>query len=246
MFLLVCAAGWLAAGPAQLGGPAYYVIVDGRSMQPTYQQGDLVLVRARSSYAVGDVVAYQPDIGQRFPVIHRIVETKGEGVYVTQGDNRAQADGWLASDANIFGAAWLHIPYGGRVIVLLRRPLTWLAVAAGLVALGLLTEARRPSARSGHRRRGRHLERHSHLPVLPALLVIFALTAHAANLAVDGGVLQSFPVAPGPAIETSATAETEPVASAVDDPADAEATPTTVTGAGDSAAIDDPVAAASP
>ncbi len=142
VFALVCAVFWFMAGPAQLGGPANYVIVDGPSMEPTYQDGDLVITRAKESYAIGDVVAYLPDIGQRFPVIHRIVEIAGESQYVTQGDNRAEVDGWLATDANIFGAEWLHIPYAGTVLVYLRQPTPWLAAAAGLFALGLLTGAR--------------------------------------------------------------------------------------------------------
>jgi len=139
VFALVCVAVWFVAGPAQLGGPVDYVIVDGPSMEPTYQEGDLVIARAKESYAVGDVVAYLPDIGLRFPVIHRIVEIAGDGQYVTKGDNRDEVDGWLASDANIFGAEWLHIPYAGTVLVYLRQPAPWLAAAAGLFALGFLT-----------------------------------------------------------------------------------------------------------
>ena len=210
VFALVCAAVWFTVGPAQLGGPANYVIVDGPSMKPTYQEGDLVVARAKASYLVGDVVAYQPDIGQRFPVIHRIVGMESEGRYITQGDNRAQPDGWLATDANIFGAAWLHIPYGGRVIVFLRQPATWLAVAVGLVGLGLIAGARQGRARTPWRKRGRHAKRYS---LLPPILILFAFTASAANLAVDGGVLQGF------LIEAELDA---PVDSGLDAPVDSE------------------------
>jgi signal peptidase I len=215
VFALVCAAVWFTVGPTQLGGPANYVIVDGPSMEPTYQEGDLVVARAKASYLVGEVVAYLPDIGQRFPVIHRIVGMEGEGQYITQGDNRAQPDGWLATDANIFGAAWLHIPYGGRVIVFLRQPAIWLAAAVGLVGLGLIAGARQGRAstpwrkrgrhaklkereeelvdprRTSWRKRGRHVKRYS---LLPPILILFAFTASAANVAVDGGVLQGFQI----------------------------------------------------
>ena len=143
VFVLVCVAFWFVAGPAQLGGPANYIIVDGPSMQPTYHDGDLVITRAGESYKVGDVVAYLPNIGQHFPVIHRIVQITAEGQYVTQGDNRAEVDAWLATDANIFGASWLHLPYGGRVLIYLRQPTIWLAAAAALFALGLLTRVRK-------------------------------------------------------------------------------------------------------
>jgi signal peptidase I len=195
VFALVCATLWFTVGPAQLGGPVYYVIVDGSSMEPTYREGDLVLARAKASYAVGDVVAYLPDIGQRFPVIHRVVGMEGEGQYITQGDNRAQPDGWLATHANIFGAAWLYIPYGGSVIDFLRQPATWLAVAIGLVGLGLIAGARHGRARTGGRKRGRHVRPYA---LLPGILILFAFSANAANVTVDGGVLQAFQIEAGP------------------------------------------------
>lgn len=149
VFVVVLAGLWLLLGPVQLGGPASYVIVDGTSMEPTYRDGDLVVSRERDQYGVGDVVTYAPDVaGQPFPVIHRIVEVAAPGEYVTRGDNRDEVDGWLATDADIVGASWAHVPYGGTVLEQLRRPVLWLAAAIGLCALGLLStrDERRGSA----------------------------------------------------------------------------------------------------
>jgi signal peptidase I len=220
VFVVVCVAVWLAAGPAKLGGPAHYVMVDGPSMEPTYHQGDLVLTRAKPFYTVGDVVAYLPDIGQRFPVIHRIVATESEGHYITQGDNRAQPDGWLATDANIYGAAWLHVPYGGVVITFLRQPTTWLVAAVGLLGLGLIAGTRSHEVRLFTPRRGRHLQPHSALlaqhgksgpnrgrhlagySLLVPILILFAFTANAASLSVDGGTLAGFWIKAGPEATT--------------------------------------------
>src|SRR5437868_9645307 len=54
----VAVVGWFVAlRPAQLGGPATFVVVQGVSMEPTYHTGDLVISHRQSSYAVGDVVA---------------------------------------------------------------------------------------------------------------------------------------------------------------------------------------------
>jgi signal peptidase len=201
VFALVLLVTGTTVGPSQLGGPASYVIVDGPSMQPTYQRGDLVVVRAKESYLVGDVVAYLPDIGQEFPVIHRIVGIEGEGTYLTQGDNRAEADGWLATDDNIFGAAWLHVPYGGRFVLFLREPTTWLVAAIAMLGLALIAGAS-PRSKQSHRhlrRRGPLLRRYS--TALSLLLVMaFSIGASAADLSVDGGVLQQFRVDPSAAV----------------------------------------------
>jgi signal peptidase I len=56
--LALLAVGWWLLGPVQLGGPTGFAIVNGNSMEPRLERGDLVLVRKRSSYDVGDVVLY--------------------------------------------------------------------------------------------------------------------------------------------------------------------------------------------
>lgn len=132
-FVLVLGAVWFLAGPTALGGDTSYVIVDGTSMEPTYQDGDLVIAKARASYAPGDVVVYDAPIDQQFNVIHRIVEPVNDG-YVTRGDNMPKPDGWIAPREEVYGAAWFHIPNGGILVRLLRQP----AVIAGLLA-GLAT-----------------------------------------------------------------------------------------------------------
>jgi signal peptidase I len=148
VFVVVLAGLWLLVGPAQIGGPANYVIVDGTSMEPTYQDGDLVITRVSDAYRVGDVVTYVPHVaGQPFPVIHRVVEVAADGGYVTQGDNRAEVDGWLATDATIVGSSWLHVPHGGTVLMKLREPMPWLIAAIALFTLGILTQI---EERRGH------------------------------------------------------------------------------------------------
>src|SRR5579862_3566324 len=62
--------------PQSLGGPAGYVLVSGKSMLPRYHTGDLVLVERRSSYHVGELIAYHVPQGDPMAgaqVIHRIV-----------------------------------------------------------------------------------------------------------------------------------------------------------------------------
>jgi signal peptidase I len=130
VFLTVAVGVWLFAGPTSLGGPASYVVVDGRSMEPTYRNGDLVVAYEQDVYEVGDVIVYDAVVEGQFNVIHRIVE-RGEGGFVTQGDNRDEVDGWLARDDEIFGAARVNIPNGGALVGFLRDPATILALLAG-------------------------------------------------------------------------------------------------------------------
>ncbi|MEW6473990.1 MAG: signal peptidase I [Actinomycetota bacterium] len=149
---LVLAVGWLVAlRPLALGGSAAYVVVSGRSMEPTYRTGDLVIVRAAPAYDIGDIVAFRvPDesTGRRPVVIHRIVAGDASG-YVLQGDNKKERDLWRPRPEDVLGRAWLTLPRGGFILAAARSPLV-LAVLAGLFAF-LATVA--PSADDRNRNR---------------------------------------------------------------------------------------------
>ena len=126
--------------PASLGGPTTYVVVRGTSMLPTYETGDLVVVRAADSYGPGDVVAYRVpdgDVGEGRIVIHRIVG--GDALAFTmEGDNNDSIDPWTPSAADIVGKAWIVVPSAGRVLALLHQPASLGSFAAAAVVTMLL------------------------------------------------------------------------------------------------------------
>ena len=138
----VATVGWiLLFRPAGLGGPATYVIVSGRSMQPTLQGGDLVVTHDRATYRVGDVVAFRLD-GQY--VIHRIVGGNGSEGYEMKGDNNPAIDPWRPTAADIAGESRFVVPGGGHPVEWLRHNPFLLACLAGSLAL-FLTLRRRQS-----------------------------------------------------------------------------------------------------
>jgi signal peptidase I len=97
----------LLVWPGFLHGGTAYVIVSGNSMEPTLHGGDLVLTVRRSSYDVGDVVAYRIPEGQPGAgvlVIHRIVGGSASSGYIMQGDNRAGRDPWRPRPRDVVGA----------------------------------------------------------------------------------------------------------------------------------------------
>src|SRR3954462_6884860 len=79
----------LVLRPQTLGGPAGYVLVSGHSMLPRYHTGDLVLVERKSSYHVGQVIAYRVPKGDAMAgaqVIHRIIGGSAQAGWIVQGD----------------------------------------------------------------------------------------------------------------------------------------------------------------
>lgn len=120
--------------PQILGGPVAYVIVSGESMEPTFANGDLVLAKKKSSYRVGDVVAYRVpkgDPGAGALVIHRLVGGSARVGYLTKGDNREGRDLWRPRPSDILGSVYFRAPRAGLALAFMRTPLG-LALLAGL------------------------------------------------------------------------------------------------------------------
>lgn len=103
--------------PNALGGSTGYIVVEGSSMVPTLHNGDLVIVRARDSYDVGDIIAFEvPEgSGPEELVIHRVVGGSSTDGYVTRGDNRTTIDPWRTAHDDVVGSSIARIPRLGTV-----------------------------------------------------------------------------------------------------------------------------------
>ncbi|HEY1564734.1 MAG TPA: signal peptidase I [Gaiellaceae bacterium] len=122
---LVAALLWFGL-PQNLGGRAEWVMVSGTSMLPRLHTGDLVLVERRSSYHVGEVVAYRVpkgQVGAGFVVIHRIVGGDGRTGWRMKGDNRTAPDLWHPRNRDVLGSKALRIPDAWLVLRLLHMPI---------------------------------------------------------------------------------------------------------------------------
>ncbi|MBK5222782.1 MAG: signal peptidase I [Acidimicrobiia bacterium] len=127
--------------PVELGGATSYIRISGESMEPTYYTGDLVMLRERDNYRVGDIVAFRAQGGI---VIHRIIGGDSQTGFTMQGDNNSWIDPWQPTDEHIVGEAWVHTPGAGEVLQTVQQPSTMGMVAGTAVGLSLLgTPSRR-------------------------------------------------------------------------------------------------------
>jgi signal peptidase I len=136
--------------PQALGGPAAYVIVSGKSMEPTLKNGDLVVALRKSSYQAGDIVAYRiPDReqGAGALVIHRITGGSAPAGYVLQGDNRTGEDIWRPQSRDIAGDMRVRLPRVGLFLNFVRTPLG-MALFGGVVAFFLVSTGSRTQTRA--------------------------------------------------------------------------------------------------
>ncbi len=141
--------------PWAMGVDSPITVVHGPSMEPTYEDGDILLVKHvdPNSLKVGDVIVFlnpnvpqcksDPDFSPRCRIVHRIVgvETEGDRLYfVTQGDNpitNPRPDLGRVPPELILGVPVLHIPVPqiGHLLLFLQNPLVRVAIASALVLL---------------------------------------------------------------------------------------------------------------
>jgi signal peptidase I len=145
--LVLAVVWWNLYRPQPFGGPAAYAVVEGNSMEPAFNDGDLVITREHSSYHAGEVIAFRvPDDapGAGLRVIHRIVARTASGAYITKGDNnRGSLDPWRPSDRDVIGSVAVHVPHAGTVVNFLRQPPVFAWFVGSIVLVGFWTIDRR-------------------------------------------------------------------------------------------------------
>lgn len=141
LFLFIVFIFIIAFAPTQFGGAVTYVIVNGNSMEPNFHLGDLVLVRAESTYGVGDAVIYQnAEMGAY--VFHRIIDTELDH-FILKGDNNSWLDSYQPAQDEIIGKLWVYIPKLGRAIEWVREPLhtsLMVALLGGVLMSGMIVK----------------------------------------------------------------------------------------------------------
>lgn len=128
--------GLLMVGPAELGGPARYAIIQGGSMNPLLTDGDLAVVRADGEPAKGEVVLYH-DPRLDVDVLHRVVGSTPDGRFILKGDANDYLDDARPTAAELGGTLWFSVPRAGSAVEWLQAPMHAALVVFVLVALAL-------------------------------------------------------------------------------------------------------------
>lgn len=108
-------------------------IVLSGSMEPTLSVNDMVIVKEKPEYEVGDVVVYQSGYSL---IIHRII-VAGNDSYVTQGDANNIPDNPIEKDA-VKGVMVASVPYAGIIVRFLQSaPGAILTIALAILLMNL-------------------------------------------------------------------------------------------------------------
>ena len=148
--------------PERWGGAMTYVITDGVSMQPAFEQGDLAILRSSSDYRAGDVAAYESGELKKI-VMHRITQESANG-YTFQGDNNGFLDPETVTEDQMLGKLALRVPGVGNYLAWLLKPINLVILAAAAFFLFGDRDKRTTSATGDNRPAGRLRLRSLDLP----------------------------------------------------------------------------------
>lgn len=117
-------------------------------MLPHFHADGVVVTREQSTYRVGEVVAYHNrQLGA--VVMHRIIARDGDR-YVFKGDNNHFRDSYHARRSDLVGEEWIYWPGAGRYLLMMRKPIVFGLVVAGIATLSLRTTRRSRGRRRHH------------------------------------------------------------------------------------------------
>lgn len=99
----------------RLASGGFYMTVTGTSMKPTYEVGDVLLVRPTvpASVHIGDIVVarFAGSTGHKSLYVHRVV-ARGDDSWTLRGDNNKQADPVPIRDDQIVGSPAFAMTHG--------------------------------------------------------------------------------------------------------------------------------------
>jgi signal peptidase I len=148
LLALVAVVALIAISPVLLGTSTLpLAVVEGNSMYPKLQNGDLVIFRAPPKGVIpnGTIIVYVQggtgnpilDVLTKPIIIHRIIDTvvQSDGVvyYRTKGDNNQFDDPQLVRQNNVIGVPFLVIPKMGIILMFLQSPQGEVAVIGVIV-----------------------------------------------------------------------------------------------------------------
>jgi signal peptidase len=86
--------------------------IQGNSMAPTIETGDLTFISRPDHIEVGDIAVFQLNGSI---VTHRVVAIEDDGSYVTQGDANPSPDRWDPESVEVVGVYLFRIPLLGNL-----------------------------------------------------------------------------------------------------------------------------------
>ena len=127
---------WKDKTPSFFGYKNFIVLTG--SMKPTLNEGDIVFVKESKEIQENDIIAFREKNSVITHRVYEIYQEDGKDYYITKGDANSGTDTQLLESSNIEGKYVFKIPFVGRIILFLQKPVGIITLfAILLVALGV-------------------------------------------------------------------------------------------------------------
>lgn len=121
-------------------GKSPFFYVEGPSMHPTLENGDLIIIDRTSfdNLKINDIIIFNSPV-YNFRIVHRIIDIRsssGERVLITQGDNNHVPDPSFVQEKNYVAKyIGIRIPYAGFLGQALAPPVNYIIIILLLIYL---------------------------------------------------------------------------------------------------------------
>lgn len=78
-----------------------YLVIKSGSMYPTFDVGDIIIIKKENQYEVGDIITY--NYYDKYLITHRIIDLDDDNIFITKGDNNNSEDEECVTIDNIVG-----------------------------------------------------------------------------------------------------------------------------------------------
>ena len=109
-----------------------FIVLTG-SMKPTLNEGDIVFVKESKEIQKDDIIAFREENSVITHRVYEIYQEDGKDYYITKGDANSGTDTQLLSSSDIEGKYVFKIPFVGRIILFLQKPVGIIVLFAILI-----------------------------------------------------------------------------------------------------------------
>ena len=122
-----------------LGNEFPIVVVDGRSMEQTFYNGELLMVKGvenKSNVKLLDIIVFYEPYNRDRLLVHRVVQIVSNNhlEFITKGDNNISRDPWRVQEGDIIGIVIGKAPVlVGSFVMIIQSPIVTILMIGVLV-----------------------------------------------------------------------------------------------------------------
>ena len=164
--------------PEALGGDTQFMLVQGQSMLGTIEPGSFVIIKAKESYEIDDIIGFSTSKTGPFGgrnVVHRIIQDRDDGGFILKGDNNPKKDPGVVYPDQIMGEVVFFTPFAGYLLLFMRNPLVMIVLAVATFMMQFKKKKKKPLPEQELEKKPKKKKKKNYVLFVPALIITIAV-----------------------------------------------------------------------